>query len=542
MPAAKASLAAHRQGKFWPMHDKLFANMKQLNQANFEKWAQELELDVEKFKTDMKDAAMEKEILRQQSAMVALGARGTPGFFVNGQQVKGAQPFPKFKEAIDAQLAKVAEQKKAGKSNADAMSEVSKATAGENFVKWVLLGEQAPKAAPPAPPKNRPVADKTVWKVTVDSSDPRKGGAEPLVTLVEFSEFQCPYCSKVVPTMDKVAKEYGDDVAIIFKNNPLPFHKEAGPASEAALAANEQGKFWEMHNLLFTKQRELQRDKLDGYAQQIGLDMAKYKAAMDSGKFKAKIKADQKLAGEVSARGTPNTFVNGRQVTGARPFADFKKLIDEEIVKAKALLGKGIARKDVYNETIKNGKVFKPLEDKVHTLTHEGSPILGDPNAPVKVYEFSDFQCPYCSRVGPAVKDLQKAYGKDVAIVFKHFPLSFHKEALPAAKASMAAMEQGKFWEYHDKLFTVQKQLRGATAEKFVGWAVELGLDKAKFEASFKDPKWDAKVKADMEEGRKAGLRGTPTVYINGRRFQPQRGYSVPSFKSVIDAEFLANK
>lgn len=524
------------------MHDKLFANMKQLNQANFEKWAQELELDVEKFKTDMKDAAMEKEILRQQSAMVALGARGTPGFFVNGQQVKGAQPFPKFKEAIDAQLAKVAEQKKAGKSNADAMSEVSKATAGENFVKWVLLGEQAPKAAPPAPPKNRPVADKTVWKVTVDSSDPRKGGAEPLVTLVEFSEFQCPYCSKVVPTMDKIAKEYGDDVAILFKNNPLPFHKEAGPASEAALAANEQGKFWEMHDLLFTKQRELQREKLDGYAQQIGLDMAKYKAAMDSGKYKAKIKADQKLAGEVSARGTPNTFVNGRQVTGARPFADFKKLIDEEIVKAKALLGKGIARKDVYSEIIKNGKVFKPLEDKVHTLTHEGSPILGNPNAPVKVYEFSDFQCPYCSRVGPAVKDLQKAYGKDVAIVFKHFPLSFHKEALPAAKASMAAMEQGKFWEYHDKLFTVQKELRGATAEKFVGWAVELGLDKAKFEASFKDAKWDAKVKADMEEGRKAGLRGTPTVYINGRRFQPQRGYSVPSFKSVIDAEFMANK
>ena len=523
------------------MHDKLFANMKALTQENFEKWAGELQLDLEQFKKDMLDPKLEAEIKRQQAAMVALGARGTPGFFVNGTQVKGAQPFPKFKEAIDASLIKVNAEIAKGKSNSEAWQEVSKATnpSGENYINWVVKGQQAPKAAPPAPKKNRPVADATVWKVTVTDEDPSKGGKEPLVTLVEFSEFQCPYCAKVVPTLDALAKEYGDDIRIVFKHNPLPFHKDAGPAAEAAMAANEQGKFWEYHDVLFKNMRALGKDKLAEYAQQVGLDMNKFNAAMESGKYKAKIKADQALAGEVSARGTPNTFVNGRQVTGARPLADFKKLVAEEMKKAKALVAKGVARKDVYNETIKNGKVFKALEDKEHTFSAPEVTLLGNKDAKVKVYEFSDFQCPYCSRVGKPLKDLVKAYNGEVAVVFKHFPLSFHKEAMPAAKASIAAGQQGKFWEYHDKLFAEQKALRGVTEETFVKWAEELGLDTAKFQAAFKDPATEAMVKKDMEEGRKAGLRGTPSVYINGRKFQPQRGYSVAAFKQVIDKEFL---
>ena len=207
--------------------------------------------------------------------------------------------------------------------------------------------------------------------------------------------------------------------------------------------------------------------------------------------------------------------------------------------KAKALVTKGVARKDVYNETIKNGKVFKALEDKEHTFSAPEVTLLGNKDAKVKVYEFSDFQCPYCSRVGKPLKDLVKAYNGEVAVVFKHFPLSFHKEAMPAAKASIAAGQQGKFWEYHDKLFAEQKALRGVTEETFVKWAEELGLDTAKFQAAFKDPATEAMVKKDMEEGRKAGLRGTPSVYINGRKFQPQRGYSVAAFKQVIDKEFL---
>lgn len=127
-------------------------------------------------------------------------------------------------------------------------------------------------------------------------------------------------------------------------------------------------------------------------------------------------------------------------------------------------------------------------------------------------------------------------YGDDAAVVFKHFPLSFHKEAMPAAEASMAANEQGKFWEFQDKVFENQKEL---TAENFEKWAGEIGLDVAKFKASIASGKWKEKIQRDMAEGNKAGVRGTPSLYINGRKFEPSGGMSPQAFKSVIDSEIL---
>ena len=118
---------------------------------------------------------------------------------------------------------------------------------------------------------------------------------------------------------------------MVIKQNPLPFHNNAMGAAEAALAAHEQGKFWEMHDLMFENQRALTRPDLDKFAQQIGLNMAKYTAAMDGHKFKAQIDANQKQAAAVGARGTPSFFVNGRPVRGAQPFDSFKAIIDEEL-------------------------------------------------------------------------------------------------------------------------------------------------------------------------------------------------------------------
>ena len=141
---------------------------------------------------------------------------------------------------------------------------------------------------------------------------------------------------------------YGDKVRVVFKHNPLPFHKDAGPASEAALAAGAQGKFWEMHDKLFANQKALKRANLETYATELGLNLAQFKADLDSGKFKAAIKADQALAAQFGARGTPGFFINGRNLRGAQPFANFKKIIDEEIKKAEALIAAGTPRANVY--------------------------------------------------------------------------------------------------------------------------------------------------------------------------------------------------
>ncbi len=133
------------------------------------------------------------------------------------------------------------------------------------------------------------------------------------------------------------------------------------------------------------------------------------------------------------------------------------------------------------------------------------------------------------------MKEVQKHYGDDQAsVIFKHFPLSFHKNAQLASEASMAAHAQGKFWEMHDKIFANQKQLERPALE---GYAEEIGLDMAKFKAALDNGEFTARVKADMAEGQRAGVRGTPSIYVNGRKYQGQR--DAKSMITIIDKEIL---
>ncbi len=127
----------------------------------------------------------------------------------------------------------------------------------------------------------------------------------------------------------------------------------------------------------------------------------------------------------------------------------------------------------------------------------------------------------------------------DVAVVFKHFPLNFHKEAMPAAIAAECASDQGKFWEMHDLLFANQKDLGAA---KYPEWAKQVGLNEAKFKDCFDNQKTKDRVEADMAEARKAGVRGTPTLFINGRKFTSPSGYNLNAFTSVVDKYIKGKK
>jgi protein-disulfide isomerase len=190
--------------------------------------------------------------------------------------------------------------------------------------------ESKPQPAPQAQAPQAPA----VRKVEVPSDSPVFGPKNAKVTIVEFSDFQCPFCSRVVPTVQQIKQAYGKDVRIIFRNQPLPFHNNAKPAAQAALAAHAQGKFWEMHDKLFANQKALEQADLEKYAQELGLNMAKFKADMESDKVKAKIAADMAAGSSVGANGTPTFFINGRTLVGAQPFEAFKKVIDEELKKA----------------------------------------------------------------------------------------------------------------------------------------------------------------------------------------------------------------
>jgi protein-disulfide isomerase len=164
-------------------------------------------------------------------------------------------------------------------------------------------------------------------KIDIGNS-PVKGNADAKVTIIEFSDFECPFCTRGKNTMDEVLKAYPNDVKVVFKNLPLPFHANAVPAAKAALAANKQGKFWEMHDKLFENQRELTPENFEKFAKELGLDVAKFKADMSDPALDAQIEADKKLAEQHGIQGTPGFFVNGVAVKGAYPFPHFKTIID----------------------------------------------------------------------------------------------------------------------------------------------------------------------------------------------------------------------
>jgi protein-disulfide isomerase len=172
-------------------------------------------------------------------------------------------------------------------------------------------------------------------KVSIENA-PIKGDKDAAITIVEFSDFQCPFCTRVLPTIDQVMKEYAGKVNLAFRHNPLPFHAEAVPAAAAAVAAQKQGKFWEMHDLLFQNQRDLKEENLKKLAQQLKLDMKKFNADRAKEDVKKMIQADAEFARSNGAGGTPSFFigkrdgntVNGVLVVGAQPFEKFKEVID----------------------------------------------------------------------------------------------------------------------------------------------------------------------------------------------------------------------
>jgi len=452
--------------------------------------------------------------------------------------------YDKLAGAIAAQIDtnkiadKVVEKIKAEKLLAPAAAPVKVAEA-----KRPERGERPDKAKRPEAKKKkgdekkkrrpRPVP-KTVWKASIRGDEAFKGAAEPLVTIVEFSDFECPFCGRVEPTIDQILENYGDKVKIVWKDNPLSFHKNARGAALAACAANKQGKFWEMHKTLFENQRALTKDALVGYAKELGLDMGKFETDFNGTVCAAAVDGDMKLASDVGARGTPNLYINGRQVRGAVPFDHIEPVLKEEIKKAEALIAKGTPKAKVYEEIIKAGKVFKPLADETQVWEAK-APFKGNADGEIVVTMYSDFQCPYCSRIKKPIYDLMDEYPNNIKVEFRHFPLSFHKDAHLAAQASQAADDQGKFWEYHDKLFANQKALKREDLEKY---ATEIGLDMDKFKKVLDDGTYKDLVDQHFREGQKTGVRGTPSIFINGRKFEAPSG-DVATFTKLIDSEIL---
>ena len=387
--------------------------------------------------------------------------------------------------------------------------------------------------------------------IPISSKNPVWGNRSAPVTIVQFSDFQCPYCSKVEPSIDQLKAAYGPDkIRIVWVNKPLPFHPNAKPAAEAAMgvfALKGSDGFWKFHDTAFKNQSALSPASYETWAQAAGVDMTKFKAGIAAHTWADRVEKDDAVATQAGVSGTPAAFINGVLVSGAQPYDKFKAVVDQELQKAQAKIASGTPKDHVYVVMSKENHTNAPApakqeqpEKKEDTTTVfkvpvGGSPVQGSPTAQVTIVEFSDFQCPYCSRVEPALKAIKDKYGDKVRLVWKNEPLPFHPRAEPAAEVALEARaEKGDkgFWDVHDRLFASQPKLEDADLEKV---ATDAGLNLEKVRDAMKTHKYKSIIDGDSDLADDMQASGTPHFFVNGRRLvgaQPAE-----KFGEIIDDE-----
>lgn len=172
-------------------------------------------------------------------------------------------------------------------------------------------------------------------RIEVAADGPSRGPESAPVTIVEFSDYQCPFCKRAEATLRDVLKRYPEQVRLVYRHFPIDGHKDARPAAEAAACAGEQGKFWEFHDQVFQSSPALDAGKLRQLGEQVKLDTNAFDACITEGRHRAKVQADADAGREAGVSGTPAFFVNGIPLSGARSIAEFEKLIDAELARAK---------------------------------------------------------------------------------------------------------------------------------------------------------------------------------------------------------------
>ena len=294
--AHEAALASGAQGKFWEMHDTLFANQQHLSRPDLVGYAKQIGLNLPAFEQALDRHTYRIVIERDLAEARGLGVTTTPTFFVNGRRLAGPQGYASLGAVIESLLAGIPQSQRV---------------------------------------QEEIVASGPAQAISLDHA-PAQGPAAAPISLVEFSDFECPYCAKTAPVVHQLLAAYPTQVHLAFKHYPLPMHKESPLAHEAALAAGDQGKFWEMHDALFASQDKLSREDLIAKAKQLNLDMLRFTRDLDSHRFKPAVDADRQEGNRLGIDGTPFFFINGHAISGGVSLADFKKLIDTALKEAAA--------------------------------------------------------------------------------------------------------------------------------------------------------------------------------------------------------------
>ncbi len=385
------------------------------------------------------------------------------------------------------------------------------------FVSGMRAGRQAPQQhaettneEQPAPmPKRETSAQVKKAPVYENYEPPFQGTEAAPVEIIEFADFQCVFCHRAMPTMKKLVEQYPGKVKFVFRHYPLSATPGTGSflQHEASMCAYDQNRFWQYHDRLFTFSGAPGREDLLQMARAENLDLQAFESCLDAGKYREIILKDRHRGNAMGVDGTPAFFVNEHAISGAYPFEYFQQVIEAELDPEKPL----------------PVDLREPSSEPA-SFDLEGRPTQGPSDAPVTLVEFSDFHCPFCSRLRETLHQVMEQHAGKVRRVFFHFPLTIHPGADMTHQASECAHEQGKFWEFFEKIFdrpgAVQK-------EGLMEIGRQIGLDMEAYESCLQSEKYKQQILSDIAAGSAAGVQGTPAVFVNGKLIPGAQPYEV---------------
>jgi protein-disulfide isomerase len=476
--AHQAVLAAGEQGRFWEMHDLLFANQSKIKLPDLLLYAQQLHLDVPRFQKALESGRF-RHVLDDDRAMAhGLGISATPTFFINGKSFVGQLSVDNLNSVIDEIL---------NPGNSAAITVPS-----------------------------------TISLANLDlSRAPVRGQAQAPVTIIEFSDLQCPFCARVTPTLQQLMKQYPDQVRWIFKSFPLDFHADSPLAHAAVVAAERQGKFWEMHDLIFANQHNLKRDSLLAEARSLNLDMDRFIADLDSVDVKKQLEADKREGQGLGVNGTPAFFINGKSFSGAMPIEQFQAAINNAL----ADLGKP-ALPSTPAAAAESAVVGKDPEIS-----------FGSPDSPITLAWFSDLQSGLSSQATLLVRKLIDSHPGQIRLVFKNRPLDIHPGAMLLHEAAMAANAQGKFWQMHDLIIANPQK---ASRQDMLAYAKRIGLDADLFQKDLDSEKYRSLIEADLQEAQRRAVLGSPVFFLNSARVDGVQNEKL--YRDIVEDQLAAKK
>jgi protein-disulfide isomerase len=319
--AAEAAMAAADQGRFWPFYDRLLASDEFVDRALAERAAREVGLDMDRFARDLDSGRFRSAVREQDRRAEEIGVEATPVFFVNGRPLSGAQGLGTFIGVIEEERSRAAELVNRGVARRDVYHRV--ASRGRPRAGAIAQGAEVPDA---------PRLDAgTRYQVGLGDPSQRRGSEAAPVTLIEFADYRCHFCAKVEPILVDLARAYGGKVRFVYRHMPLGDNPESRLLAEATMAAGEQGTFWAMHDRLFAVGGAIDRPALEEIARELGVDMVRFRAALDQGRFAPAVSRDLAEASRLGVRGTPTIFINGLPIVGAKDAETYRAAIDREL-------------------------------------------------------------------------------------------------------------------------------------------------------------------------------------------------------------------